>query len=258
MNVNNLVINRMSTAILEDKTTSEMLLHCLEVKDGSLECSGEQVYATGAVGQKIAAFDRNKEAKITMSSSFFDLNLIAAEAGTEKVVASETNKIIAPKLEVLTATAGKATLSATPVTGSLQYIYSLYEDGSTKDTYKLNATASETEFVLTDTEITLPTDAFKDGDKIFVKYETEVSEGVSISNIAKNSARSGRFTVEVFFVDPCDQNIEYKGYVIFPNAKLTNEATIEFDVESAQSFTFEAMQDYCDAEKKLYQIIVCN
>lgn len=258
MNVSNLVVNRMSTAILEDKTTGEMVLHCLEIKDGSLECSGEQVYATGSVGQRIASFDRSKDAQITMATPFFDFNLIAAQAGTTKEVADETNKLVAPKIETLTVKDGKATLGADPVEGSLMYIYSMYDDGATKDTYKLGATASETEFVLTEKEITLPTDVFKDGDRIFVKYETEVTEGVSITNMAKNTARSGRLTVEVFLVDPCDQNLEYKGYIIFPNAKLTLESTIEIDPEAAQSFTFEAMQDYCDAEKKLYQIIVCK
>lgn len=258
MNENNLIINRVSRAILEDKTTGEMVLHCLEVKDASLEISGEQVYATGSVGQRIAAFERSKEAQITMSSALFDMNLVAAQAGADKIVADETNKIIAPKIEVIIAADGKATLSADPITGSLTHIYSINNDDSTKKTYKLGAVESATEFTLTGKEITLPTDAFADGDRIFVKYETEVTEGVSITNVAKNTARSGRFTVEVYFADSCDQNIEYKGYVIFPNAKLTNESTIEFDTEQAQAFTFEALQDYCDTEKKLYQIIVCK
>lgn len=258
MNVNNLVINRMNTAILEDKTSGEMLLHCLEVSEGSLECSGEQIYATGAVGQRIASFDRSKEAQITMSSSFFDLNLIAAQAGTTKVVATEEAKIIAPKLETLTVAEGKLTLSATPVADTVTHIYLLNNDGSTKSVFTVGAVASETEFSITGSNITIPTDGVSDGDRIFVKYETEVTEGVSITNNATNSAKAGKLTVEVFFVDPCDQNIEYKGYVIFPNAKLTLESTIEFDAEAKQAFTFEAMQDYCDAEKKLYQIIVCN
>ena len=258
MNTNNLVINRALSAWMKNKTTGDLIFNLIDVKEPSLEIAGEQVYATDSIGQKIAAFDRNKEAKISCQSSLFDLNLIAAQVGTEKVEAGKSAKILAPVVDILEAQSKKITLSKTPKEGySITQICKLNNDGSIASKYGVNPTATATQFSITGNQISLPTaEDIKDGDRFYVNYMADYDKGVSVVSSADGKADSGEFVLEVLFCDPCDQATEYHGYVIFPNGKLTNEATIEMNVEAAQQFTIEALQDWCSKDKKLFEIVV--
>lgn len=263
MNVNNLVINRALRFMLLDRATGDLMVNVLEVSEPSLEISGEQVYATDAVGKRIAAFDRSKDATFSANSSLFDLNLFAAQSGAEKVVASSTSKIVTPVVDILVAEPNdadgfKITLSSTPKT-PVTKIYLLNDDGSTKDEFEADSTASATAFSIAGNVITLPTaEGVTAGTRWFVVYDAETENGVSIVNSANNSTKGGKGILEVMFCDPCNQDIEYYGYLIFPNGKFAIEQTIEFNTEATMQFSFEAMQDWCSTDKKLYELVVVD
>lgn len=265
MNVNNLVINRPLRFMMFDKTHGNMIMNLLDIKEPSLEISGETVYSTDSVGKKIAAFDRNKDASLTCQSTLFDLNLFAAQSGGKKVVAGEDGaKVKTPVIDMLEAidSAGtkQITLTQEPVEGSVTEIGLMNNDGSVAKFFTSDVSASEDKFSIAAKVISLPTAAeVKEGTRWYVCYETELSEGgVSISASAEDTSKSGRGVLEVLFCDPCDQAVEYYGFLIFPNAKLKSETTIDFNTESTQSFTIEALQDWCSADKKLYELVVVD
>lgn len=263
MNVNNLVINRALRFMLLDRATGHLLVNVLEVSEPSLEISGEQVFATDATGKRIAAFDRSKDATLSASSSLFDLNLLAAQSGTEKVVASDSAKIVTPVVDILVAESNdadgfKITLSETPK-NPITEIALLNDDGSTKEFFEADASASATAFSIAEKVITLPTAAsVKAGTRWLVIYEAETANGVSIVNSADNSTKGGKGILEVLFCDPCNQDVEYYGYLIFPNGKFAIEQTIDINTESTQAFSFEAMQDWCSTDKKLFELVVVD
>lgn len=257
LNIDNLIINRIVRGTLFDRSTGEVIVSVDQLSEASLECGGEQVFATDALGQNIAAFDRSKSATLTASNAILNFGLMAAQLGSDKTVASDTNKIVSPAFELIEVKdATKITLAATPVEGSLKYIYSTHEDKSKNAQYALGTAASATEFSLADKEISLPTDAFKVGDMVAVWYEKETTKGVEIVNSAQKFARGGKFVLEVLACDVCDTNKEYYTYVIFGNAKFDNNSTIEFSNEAQQQFTINAMQDYCSKNNELFRIVV--
>ena len=44
--------------------------------------------------------------------------------------------------------------------------------------------------------------------------------------------------------------------MIFPQAKLLSDYNLDFTTEGKHPFTIRAMQNYCDSEKKLFDLIV--
>ena len=130
------------------------------------------------------------------------------------------------------------------------------KDGGIASTLSLNDSAAEGKFAITEKAITVDNSTVPNGTNLVVLYKKETESGVQIENRADCFAKAGEFWLEVLFVDPCDQSVEYHGFLVFPNAKMSNETTIDFNNEATHGFTIEAVQDYCDTDKKLFYMVV--
>ena len=256
LNIDNLVINRALSGSMLNKSTGEAFYSLNQITEPSLECTGETVYSVDAQGIKVAAFDRSKEASLSGSNAFVNMGLAAAQWGSDKKVASTSEKIVVPVREVVAVASGSATLSATPATGEIVSVSVMTKDGGIGETLSQADAAAAGKFKIEGTTITVETTSVPDGTNLVVLYKKESEEAIMIENRADCFAKGGEFWLEVMFVDPCDTNVEYHGFLVFPNAKMSNETTIDFNNEATHGFTIEAMQDYCDPEKKLFYMVV--
>lgn len=256
LNIDNLVINRALSGSMLNKSTGEAFYSLNQITEPSLECTGETVYSVDAQGIKVAAFDRSKEASLSGSNAFVNMGLAAAQWGSDKKVASTSEKIVVPVREVVAVTSGSATLSATPATGEIVSVSVMTKDGGIGETLSQADAAAAGKFKIEGATITVETASVPDGTNLVVLYKKESEEAIMIENRADCFAKGGEFWLEVMFVDPCDTNVEYHGFLVFPNAKMSNETTIDFNNEATHGFTIEAMQDYCDPEKKLFYMVV--
>lgn len=254
LNIDNLIINRALSGSMIEKTTGEALYSLNQITEPSLEITGEQADVVDAMGIKVASFDRSKQASLSGSNAFVNLGLAAAQFGSDKKVASETAKLIVPVREVLTVGSDKTvTLGATPVAAYPVAVAVMTKDGGIAETLTQADEAAEGKFAIAGTTVTT---VLAEGASVVVLYKKESASAIQIENRADVFAKGGEFWLEVLFVDPCDTNTEYHGFVVFPNAKMTNETTIDFNNEATHGFSIEAMQDYCDTEKKLFYIVV--
>lgn len=256
LNIDNLVINRALSGSMLNRSTGEAFYSLNQITDPSLECSGEQVYAVDALGSRVATFDRNKEASLSGSNAFVNLGLAAAQFGSDKKVASETEKIIVPVREVVIVKGGAATLANTPAAGEIVSVSVMTKDGGIVKTLSQADAAGEGSFSIDGASISVDAASVPDETSLVVLYKKESASAIQIENRADCFAKGGEFWLEVLFVDPCDTNTEYHGFLVFPNAKMSNETTIDFNNEATHGFTIEAMQDYCDTDKKLFYIVV--
>lgn len=256
LNIDNLVINRALSGSMINRATGEAYYSLNQITEPSLEVTGETVYAVDALGARVAAFDRNKEASLSGSNAFVNLGLAAAQFGSDKKVASSTAKLIVPVREVVTVNSGTATLTNTPAEGEPVSVSVMTKDGGIASTLSLNDSAAEGKFAITEKAITVDNSTVPNGTNLVVLYKKETESGVQIENRADCFAKAGEFWLEVLFVDPCDQSVEYHGFLVFPNAKMSNETTIDFNNEATHGFTIEAVQDYCDTDKKLFYMVV--
>lgn len=264
IDINNFVINRVRRATMFSSTTGEAMWNINQVEEPSLKVTTEKAEAVDAIGVKIMTFDRAKAAEFTASNSLFDFGLAAAQFGKAKEVAAAGATLVVPRWEEkkLTAediAAGYVTLLEVPAgtAGSeIPFIYTLNGDGTIKAKYAPNASAaSATQFKLTAAEkkVAFPT-GLTAGTVLWIPYEYAAEDAVVVSNTAVDFPKAGKFVMEVLGSDVCDPTTLYYAYVEFPNAKLSGDVDISFTTDGKHPFTIEAMQQYCDSEKRLFSI----
>lgn len=265
-NVNDMIIDRPIRATLFDKTSGEVIFTIDQVTDPSLEATSESAEVRDATGSLVTEFERSKAVVFSGSNAFVNLGLLAAQTGSSKEVASSTNLINVPKFEMieLGATASVVNdtieLSEEPV-GALKYIYRLANDKSIAEKYEAGATPA-TNFSITGKVITLPTTpTFVATDRfgVWYEYETDGTEGlgsVRVSSFAEVFARAGKFDLEILLADICNPNVKYYAHLVGDNAKVDGNFSVTFSNEETHPFSVKIMQNYCDANKKLFDIII--
>lgn len=262
MDINNFIIDRATRAFMVSPSTGDIMWSISQIEEPKLNVTSEKKEVVDAIGSPISSFERGKKAEFTANSTLFDLGLYAAQMGTEKKIASTAKKIKTPKFETFDIIAGltEVTLAETPVgvTGAeIKSIYELKGDSSLGVRYSLGATASASEFELdiSSKKITLPT-GLAEGSQILVQYEYMSENAVEVAATAIDFPKSGKFIMEVFGHDVCNQDQTIFAYLILPNSKLNANVDITFTTEGKHPFTLAANQNYCDKAKKLFNIII--
>lgn len=254
--VNNFIIDRPLRGLMVSSSDSSLMWSINQITNPTLSITTDKVDAVDALGAKIMTFERAKNAEFSAENSIFDLGLYAAQAGSEKEIATETAKMIVPAFEEVDVVGEKITLKHTP-NAQIAYIYELKGDSTIGAKYVNGSAASATEFVHAEgsNEITVPT-GLATGSQLFVRYDYESSKAVAVHNKGTEFPKAGIFYLEVLGADICDPTNLIHAYVRFGNAKLVSDVDITFSTESTHSFTIQAMPDYCDKEKRLLSIII--
>lgn len=264
--ISNFVIERISRGVMKSTADGSLLWSLNQIEEPSLTVSSETRDAVDAMSTPIMTFEMGKQAEFSAQNSLLDLNLLAAQSGDAKQLATATNKIRVPAFEEYTWTSGTdIILKHTPVgvTGAeVPFVYVLNGDGTTAKKYTAGANAGKDVFkVVAQTKtVTPPTNATA-GERVLVIYDYEADGtsdlgAVSIANSAKNFPAAGRFIMEVIGADVCNISVKYKAYLIFPQAKLLSDYNLDFTTDGKHPFTIRAMQNYCDHEKRLFELIV--
>lgn len=259
-------------------TDNSVLWSLTQIQSPSLSMTSETVDATDALGSKIMTFERAKEATFSAENAIFDVDLLAAQAGTAKQFSGSDNVIKVPIFDTITLTqsdiaAGMVNLTKTPVSvtvdgqsvSSLGEIFKLSGDSSLGKSYLpvasgADATATAFAIAADSKELKLPTELVA-GDQIFAIYEyeaddTEGNGAVQIVNSANNFPKNGKFILEVLGADVCDSTTKVYAYLIFPNCKLSSATDLSFETEMAQGFEIVANQDYCSADNELWRLVI--
>ena len=79
-----------------------------------------------------------------------------------------------------------------------------------------------------------------------------------LQNNASDFPKAGKFVLEVIGKDTCDKTATYVAYIVFPNAKLKTDMDLNFTSDGGHPFSMQMMQDYCDLEKRLYNIYIAQ
>lgn len=231
-----------------------------QIKDPKLSASGTTVYAKDAQDVNVMAFERSKDAKLEGTNAVFSTSLYADQMGTEKDIASDTDKKIMTCFEILKVNNDATTLTLTHVPHEavagvpFKFITALSNDKTRVADYELGATVT-TNFSVSSKTVTLPTGTtFKAGDLFAVKYQYESTKGIVISDMSDKHSDYGEFMLEVLAYSPCDRATVRAINIIFPNAKLDNNVDLTMNNEMSQPFSISAVPDYCAEDKKLFRV----
>lgn len=174
------------------------------------------------------------------SNAFFNTSILAAQTGG--AVKDSAGSTIT-KFEMVTAgEGGAASITYTPVGDCV--VYDLNTDGSFK-----TATASTTVTVSDKALAGAVANA-----KYLVVYDIEAPAGEQITALADAENELLDVTAEVLLRDLCSQEIYFA--FLFMRGKLSGEAEWGMTRDGAHAFEVTAMPAYCDAEKKLVDIVI--
>ena len=240
--------------IINDLATKMHKVTLNDLKNLKINGSQDTVYAEGANGAKLAAFDVNKVASITAENGAIDEGYLALQVGSEVVkVTNGSSVLIREEFEIKDGdTTVTLSYKATGAVGNeVRYIYKADSNGLPSDAYIQNATESATEFAYApDTKtITLPT-VFKAGDTVIIDYYPRFSEYEEISNDAEKFSMSGEVIVDAWFTDLCTQaDIPLQLYL--PKGKISGTIDISVgDQAAVQGIEIEALTRACDGDNK--------
>ena len=244
MNLNNFVVDRIVRAVGKSKQ-DEVLFAINQVTNASLNVTSETAEAVDALGTPIAIFNRAKTAEFSAENALFDLNLMATQAGSKKLT-SEKDAIVAPAFE----TVENGALKHTPI-GDVKF-YAMNRDGSMGDPIKVSADGGEDGgVVVTGTTVT----GLPEG-QVMAVYEFNAENAVAVINSATEFPKACELVLEVLGCDVCNQEELIYAYVIFPNFKISPDFDWSIATDGTHPFSGQAMQDYCDAQKVLYKVVI--
>lgn len=177
------------------------------------------------------------------SNAFFNTQILANQTGgTIEAITAETFE----KYDICTLDAeGKASLSATPATDSEYKVFALRTDNSI-------TTAESTDGTYADGKVTV--DGGVEGDRVLVAYTAEVKSGEKITALADAQNELMNVTAEVLLRELCKEELYY-AYIIM-RGKLSGEAEWSMTRDGNHAFEITAMPAYCDAERKLVEVII--
>lgn len=209
----------------------------------------ETVYAEGADGARLAAFDLKKVSNLKATNGAIDTGYIALQVGDEeKVIANGRGINIREEIPVKEAT--KVILGHKAfgdIGNELRYIYKADVNGNPGEDFVQGATASASNFAYDpDTkEITLPTGKFNVGDIVIVDYYPTFSEYSEISNVTNKFSFTGEVIVDAWFTDLCTEK-DVPLQILNPKGKVSGAMDMSFgDAAAVQNIEIEALAKSC-------------
>lgn len=246
-----IIINMMLSATMFSKSTNEVLFSATMLEEPSLELGGEKAYVTDNYGMNIAAFNRQKTCTFSATNSLFSLGMLANQFGATPQTGSD---ILIPAREILKVASGNTvSLKHAPRTGSVSI--DVLDDSRSSIGVRLTESATGSGVAVQDKKITITSDDVKAGTLVAVHY-TYAGDAVRIANKTDSFTAAGEFRIEILFCDKCDQMTQYYGFLVFPNAALDNNATINLTSDGKHAFSVEALVDYCSEGQELCYVVV--
>ena len=260
-NIDNFTIDRTLRGIMISEEDGSVMYSINQIEDPVLNVSTNEVSAVDALGATIATYQNAKNCEFSASNSLFDLNLFSAQMGVEKKYATVQEKMTVPCFETIEVFPGDTTvaLSNTPK-NVITEIYGLHGDNTLSEKYTLynSGKRNDSNFSISGSTITLPNKIteLSANSKIFVTYDYETENAVSVSCTSVDFPKNGKFILEVLGNDVCDPSVLIYAYIVFPHAKLTSSVDLTFTTNGKHPFTLKCQQDYCDEQKGLFEIVV--
>ena len=269
--LNNFIIDRVVRGIAvaqgDNKdlgiAAGDVLFSINQITNPSLNCASESADAVDALGTPIATFYRSKSAEFSAENAVFDMGLMSAQVGSTKKIAGNGVEITVPCFQTIDVEAGKTeyTLSHAPVADSKVYV--LNGDGTLGEKVEIATAASGRKIAVADTAVTivLGEEGYAAGQQLFFMYDyvadgAEDNGAVAVVNSATKFPVGCKFIMEILGCDVCDQTNLIYAYLVFPNAKLSPDFDWNVATDSTHPFSLKAMQEYCDREKRLFEIVI--
>lgn len=261
-NPNELVLERIRAVEEYDTATKELIGRYTQIESPSLKTAAEGTTVTDAMGAEITTFYKAQTGTFDFTNSIFSLDLAASQFGSDKVIASTTDKIIRPMSDTLEIKSdGTVVLEYEPageIAEQLKSIKVINENNEFGKTYTYSPADAPTEDTFTykaDTKtIQLPEGVTG---KVFVRYDVESENAVKITKKTDALPAVRSLLLHAIFHDPCDINKVYAGVISIPRAQIDpSSVEVSLTPDGKHAASYKLQKPYCDEKASLFDIIV--
>lgn len=246
-----------------DIATGEHRVTLNDFQSAQFTGSQDTVYADGADGAHLAAFDTTKVAGFNGTNGAIDSGYIAMQVGTEEVEVTNGHSICL-RAELETADGSTVTLphKAYGAEGEeIKFIYAADQNGMPGVSYAQGSDATESEFKYepTTNTITLPTGKFKAKDTVIVDYYPTFAKYKEIANDADKFSMTGKVIIDAWFTDICSE-LDIPLQVVMEKGKISGEIDLSYGNQAAvQNVAVEAITSSCAGSgKNLWRLFTYN
>lgn len=259
-NPDELILEKIRAVEEYDLATKELISRHTQIENPSLKTSADSTEVTDAMGSSIYTIYKAQKGTFDYTNSLLSLDLAASQYGSDKIIASESNKIIVPVSEVIPITSDhKAILQYTPVgtTGAeVKYVKVINSNNVYGETYEVSPTAGDGKFTIdaATKTITLP-----DGvtGRVFVNYDKESSNAVQVSKMTDGVPKVRILLIHAIFHDVCDPNVVIAGVIRCPRAQSDPSSTeLNLTPDGKHGASYILQKEYCGESNNLFDIIV--
>lgn len=213
--------------------------------------SSDTVYAEGANGSHLAAFDQAKVVSLEATNGAIVSGALASTAGTTEVTVTAGNEIKLREKYKITSTTKLVMnhVARGDVGVEIGWIYkgdgNGDPDSSNKFAQGAAAGADTFSYDPATKTITLPTNVFKVGDTVIVDYHPRFSEYKKITSKSDEFSVAGDIWVDAWFTDLCTQD-DVPMFLHMPAGKVSAKFDMSFGKEAAvQAITIEGVESSC-------------
>lgn len=228
-------------------TAGQLAFWAEQITEPSLSFTSETEDIVDARNNVVMVLQNGRGATFSANNAFFNTSILAAQTGS--VVADSEDEIVVKYEMVNLDENGAGKLTYTPVAG-------VNEDAADPDVYELSSDGSF-KTAIEATGITVAgkdiTGGVKNG-KVLVVYNIKAPKGEKIAVLADAENELLDVTAEVLLRDLCSQEVFYA--FLFMRGKLSGEAEWSMARDGNHAFEITAMPAYCDAERKLVDIVI--
>ena len=195
-----------------------------------------------------------KKGEVTAQNAFINLAIIEALSAADAEIATSSNTIKMPIMQ--TVAAGK-TLDITDFVENTVVVSAIYNgaiDATKTYTLAVGGTASTTEFAISGSVLTPPTDS--EEIEYFVKYTKEVKSGAKITISADKFPKSHELFFKALAVDPCDKESFRAVVVHIPEFIPSPELSLALQGGDGQTMDYKGavLANTCSTDKTLVEV----
>lgn len=250
-------IDEILQTIAETRSRDRILYTLTQLQKATIDISAESSDVSDKNGNVIRKKWKNKSGTFSATNALLNINIQNAASGNDLEVASTSNPIQMPKIDIYKAGTTGITLSS-PKTGSVK-VAPLYNNGaSDSGSYAMAASADAvdaTHFYVSESgALTLPdVSAVEDAPTQFlVRYERDATSGYAIKNTANKFPKSVCLVSKASYEDLCTGELR-PCYIVLPSFQVSPEISISLDADNTEmEYNGDIQVDYCSDDKLLY------
>lgn len=266
----NTFIGKKAIKALGIDSDNKVVWYTQQIKDFNIKTEGTDDTKEDAYGSIVATIPKSKKCSISWTTPFIDMNLIAAQNGTSKNIATTSANLTVPIIEDITVTASMITSnvasivlenSAKAENGNYNItVMRASSDNSVDTNFEQAASAAVGKYTYTTgtKTITFAANDVVAGDRLIIKYVYDTAAAVSLVVSATDFAKAQKVLVLVEGCDVCDQTKAIYAYYNFPNATMSNSSDIKIGLDSELSIEMNCAYDYCSTNKEFYTMSIAQ